>query len=184
MAEVLNHIHQAPVLQEPSLPAEKLDFSHQVELKEANLGQLISQTYLLVETASQNKAHLKLDELEALQQQLSHTTTFLTKIETELAKDHFVKTVNMADDHALVQTMYELTDIPLLNGKTSWTREEAESIRSSLTRRSQLHMQKVQQCSSSVNRVIEEGIELLHIARKCLDMLHGLHQTFTRNQRG
>ncbi|MGR3974025.1 MAG: hypothetical protein QRY72_05620 [Candidatus Rhabdochlamydia sp.] len=183
MTEVLNPVYQAPLSVPSSVASKNLDFSSRVEAKEANLGQLIANTYLLVETHSQNKAHLKLDELESLQHKLSHITSFLKKLEGELSKDHEVKTISMTDDHELIRTIHELTDIPLLKEKTSWTRAEAEAIRSSLTRDSQLHMQKVQNCTMAVNRLIEEGTELLHIARKCLEMLDRLHQTFTQNQR-
>lgn len=88
----------------------------------------------------------------------------------------------MADKSALVGEMHTLLDHKLLE-KTVWTRAEAETIKTAMTRHSQIIMQQIQHASSDVNRAIEEGTELLQIARKLLEMIDRLHQTFTSNQR-
>jgi hypothetical protein len=45
-------------------------------------------------------------------------------------------------------------------------------------------MQQISHKSSDVNRAIEEGTELLQIARKILEMYQQFISTVTRNQRG
>ncbi len=146
-----------------------------------NLAQLISKTYLMVEEGSNKKSHQKIDELQAQEKKLKSVTDFLSLMEAQLANPDARK-VDLADKSSIVEEMHQLCDHVLLK-KSVWTREEAETIRTSLTRHSQVIMQQLSYASSTVNRSIEEGTELLQIARKVLEMCQQLHQTFTRNQK-
>ena len=150
--------------------------------KGSNLGLVITNAFLTVETQSNHKAHEKINQLEALEKKLGTVTNFLSNLESQLA-NRDTKTISMADHSAAVQEMNTLLGGHKLLEKTSWTRDEAEAIKTALTRHSQIIMQQVHHTSSDVNRAIEEATELLQIVRKCLEMLQQLHQTFTGNQR-
>ena len=154
----------------------------QVIGKFVNEGQLITDLYLKVEKDSNVKSHAKIDQLQVEEKKLKTVSTFLTELETHLSNPD-AKVINMADKSSLVEEMNKLLDHKLLT-KTEWTRAEAETIRTALTRHSQIIMQQVAQASSEVNRMIENGTELLQIARKILEMYQQRNTTFTRNQRG
>ena len=172
-------IGKAVNLVQPIVP--KIDVAASL-VKGVNLAQLVSNTYNSVELASHIKSHAKIDELEKHEKKLKTVTQFLTEIETQLSNPD-ARVVNMADKSSLVEEMHQLLDHKLLS-KTEWTRAEAETIKTAMTRHSQVIMQQVHHSSSEVNRAIEEGTELLQIARKILEMYQQLITTFTRNQRG
>ncbi len=146
-----------------------------------NIGKLVVEGYNAVEKASHAKSHIKINELEALEGKLKSVTTFLSKLEAGLANPD-AKEVHMTEQSQLVEDMHRICDHDLLK-KTIWTRAEADTIRTALTRHSQIVMQEVHHASSAVNRSIEEGTELLQIVRKILEMCNSLHQSFTSNQR-
>jgi uncharacterized protein (DUF2342 family) len=146
-----------------------------------NLAQLIAKTYVFVEQVSHQKSHAKIDELEKHEKKLKTVTQFLSGIEAQLANPD-AREVNMADKSALVEEMHQLLDHKLLT-KSVWSRSEADTIKTALTRHSQIIMQQVHHSSSEVNRSIEEGTELLQISRKVLEMYQQLISSFTRNQR-
>lgn len=149
-----------------------------------NLAYLVATTYLKVEQNAQGKTNLKIDELEVHQKKLENITNFLTRIEDQLGNRDTkeVALATQADLDLLAEMRLLLPDSKILK-KNTWTREEAGALQQALTRHSQIILQKVSQSSSEVNRAIEEGMELLQIARKCLEMLDRLHNTFTSNQR-
>ena len=181
--EALSTGYQPPLVDELSERAlEKGVNLAQVIGKFVNEGQLITDLYLKVEKDSNIKSHAKIDKLEEEEKKLKTVSTFLTELETHLSNPD-AKVINMADKSSLVEEMNKLLDHKLL-AKTEWTRAEAETIRTALTRHSQIIMQQVAQASSEVNRMIENGTELLQIARKILEMYQQRNSTFTRNQRG
>lgn len=153
--------------------------------KGVNLAQLIAKTYNLVEQVSHTKSHVKIDELEKHEKKLRAVTEFLSEIENQLTKS---KEINMDNDKhkVVIDALREMLDhkVPLLDKNYVWTKDEAELLKTALTRHSQIIMQQVHHSSSQVNRAIEEGTELLQIARKLLEMIDRLHNTFTSNQRG
>jgi hypothetical protein len=161
------------------------ELSNQAFGSGVNLAQLIAQTYLRVEQNAQGKTHLKIDVLESHQKKLGITTNFLTRVEAQLS-DENIKEISLTSTQVDLDLLGEMRQImgphQLLN-KDTWTRKEAQAIQQALTRDSQVILQQASQSSSEVNRAIEEGMELLQIARKCLEMLDRLHQTFTSNQR-
>jgi archaellum component FlaC len=153
--------------------------------KGVNLGQLVATTYGSVEEASQAKAHAKIDELEKNEKKLRAVTEFLSEIENQLTKD---KKVDMGDEKhkVVVDQLREMLDhkLPLLENNYSWSKDDAETLKTGLTRHSQIIMQQVHHSSSEVSRAIEEGTELLQIARKLLEMIDRHYNTLTSNQRG
>lgn len=146
-----------------------------------NIGQLVAQTSVVVEDARTRKAHLAINTLEAHEKKLQTVTQFLTEIETQLSSNRDAKEVTMP--HNLVEDMRQIFNHKLFE-KTVWNREEAEALKTSFTRQTQLITQDIHHCSSDVNRLLEESTELLQILRKCIEMWHQLNQTFTSNQRG
>ena len=157
------------------------ELSEQALVKGVNLAQLIAKTYICVEEASHQKSNAKIDELEKQEKKLRTVTNFLSEIEAQLSNPT-AREVNMADKSVLVEEMHQLLDHKLL-ANTVWTRDEADTIKTALTRHSQIIMQEVHRFAGEVNRAIEEGTELLQISRKILELCQQLITSFTRNQR-
>ncbi len=158
------------------------ELSEQAIKGEVNLGQLIAKTYLIIEDRANNKSNLKIDELEAHEKKLEIVTQFLSTLETQLAANPNAKEVDMTDKSALIEDLRRAWDHPLL-GKSKWSLEEANALKTGITRHSQIYMQQIHHLSSDVSRAIEEGTEFLQIFRKLIEMNDRLHQTFTSNQK-
>ncbi len=168
----------------PAIPTTSLvdELSEQAIKGEVNLGQLIAKTYLIIEDRANNKSNLKIDELEAHEKKLEIVTQFLSTLETQLAANPNAKEVDMTDKSALIEDLRRAWDHPLL-GESKWSLEEANALKTGITRHSQIFMQKIHHLSSDVSRAIEEGTEFLQIFRKLIEMNDRLHQTFTSNQK-
>jgi hypothetical protein len=185
MVDFSNLTHLSPAGSFNNFSSSGDDLSEIALTRGVNIGQLIAKTYLIVEAHANNKAHLKVDELEAHEKKLKNVTDFLTAIETQLSDNKGTVDLSHPSQRELVEEMSALLNSDKFpKDKTTWTREEADRLKTAFTRHSQILMQQVHHISSDVNREIERGTELLQIARKCLEMLHQLHQTFTSNQRG
>jgi hypothetical protein len=164
-------------------PSQLDELSELAIVKGVNLAQLMAKTYLIVEQKSEAKSHLKIDELEAHEKKLKLITEFLSEIESQLSSNPNAKEINMADKSEMVENVRQLINHKLLE-KSVWKRDEADILKMALTRDSQIIMQQISHKSSDVNRAIEEGTELLQIARKILEMYQQFISTVTRNQRG
>ena len=162
------------------------ELSNQALDKGVNHAQLIAQTYADIEKAAQAKTHLKADVLEGYQKKLETVTHFLGEIEAQLA-DENIKDISLTTTQANLDLLQEMRRImgshPLLD-KDTWSRKEAQALQQGLTRHSQIILQQASLASTELNRVVEEGMELHQIARKCLEMLDRHMQTLTSNQRG
>ena len=158
------------------------ELTRRVEEEELSLGVQFLKAFDFVEKGSERKTKEAIDELEKLEGNLDKTVRFLSRIEQQLASFNGVAMTTQEDLDLMADMRALLPGCQLLD-KPTWTKEEATSIQQSLNRCSQLTLQQIHQAAARVNRSIEEGTELLQIARKVLDMLHQLHQTFTSNQR-
>ncbi len=129
-----------------------------VEYHKINVRYLMVEAALRIDEAQQNKIQVKHEELSDIKDRLSTITTFIEKLSGGLANRE-AKEVNLANESALVERINAMSPNKLTQ-KTVWTRAEAETLLTMLTRRSDKLQSESHDLAVKINRCFEDWHEL------------------------
>jgi len=134
---------------------------------EVNLGKLVVDAQTVIQDIKTNQLNKSMDEVNELYDRLDTITTFLEKLEGQLA-DPANKKIDLTNEGDLVQKINHLFPHKLLMNQATWTRDEAEALVKVFSRKSEHETRQVTHKMTMINRGFEERHELIQMARQVL----------------
>ena len=182
----IDTLHHSPLQVEPVIAPivedQLITTVDNFEMKtEANLGKIIADLQLAVETKQDEKIRKALEESRELKAQVAVINEFLKHLEGALSNPN-AKKISLADQSEIVGQVHRLISHDLLT-KTEWTREEAETLCKIVPRKSEQLMNQITDGMREISQMVDDRHELLSIFRDLLKMSREMHEVFIRNQR-